>query len=77
MRRNVHLDVLFVLDHILRDFEPQLLAQLVVIFGHVCVDLCEFQVALLEREIDAVLPQAHLGVDVHAWLCPSSLLAQP
>ena len=77
MDRDIHLDVLFVLDHIFRDLEPELLAELVIILGHVCVDLRKLQVTLLERKVHTVLPETHLGVDVHAGLRPPALFAQP
>ena len=73
---NAHLDILLVLDDVLRDLEPELLPQLVVVLRHVRIDLRELQVSLFERKVHAVLPEAHLRVYVHTGLRPASLLAQ-
>ena len=72
---HIHLDVLLVLDDILRNLEPELLAQLVIILGHISIDFRKLQVAFLQCEVNAVLPQAHLRVDMHARLRSASLLA--
>lgn len=72
----IHLDVLFVLDDILRNLEPKLLPQLVIVLRHIRIDLRQLEIILLERKVDAAFVQPHLGVYMHAWLGPPRLLAQ-
>ena len=72
---HVHLDVLLVLDDILRNLEPQLLAQLVIVFRHIRVDLRQLKIVLLESKVDAALIQTHLRIYMHARLGPPRLLA--
>jgi hypothetical protein len=61
------LDVLLILDDILCDLEPELLPQSFVLDRRlVRAAHRQLDVSLLQRQIDAALPQPHLAVDVRA-----------
>lgn len=67
-KRDARFDVVFLANDVAGDLEPQLFPKQVVIFRLVGVDLGELEVVALEREVDARLVQAHLGVNEYASL---------
>ena len=73
--KNSRLDILFVLNDIFSNLQPQLLSQCLVVLGHIGIDLGQFQIALFECQVDAVLPKTHLGIYMHARLRSSRSLA--
>ena len=73
-----HFNVLLRLYDVLGDLQPQPLPELAILLRrHVRVRLRQVQIALLEGQIHATLPETHFRVDMDTRLHPLGLLAEP